>query len=161
MKFYYLAFFLVIVLVSCQKQIVHEPLSRTVYFQSFGKVQLGLSSDLSVDSTMWKGREKDSVAFFTIQLEGLKPNPLVVKTSLVATKIPFLIKYTQLSAQTSALEVVQQFNTVYSDSIILEKNDSKTFKILKAYKVQYPHNYSPIVNALDFKIKNDTLDLSN
>ena len=160
MKPFYFYFILILLFGSCQKSKHTEPLQKTVYFDTYGKVQLGLIKSGLVDTAFWENHMQDSLIYFKIKFKELEPKVLVVKTDLVANRMPFLVKYNKISEQNSVLEIVQQFNTVYSDSIILSTNSkNKTIEVKEIYKVVYPHNFPPEVRSVPVRFSNDTLDI--
>lgn len=99
-----------------------KPLVFEVNFKDFGSYQI------NIDKIQWKDHEKDSIVYFNLNLQNTKKEPVVIKTSLVSSNVPFLIEYQKLSRAEKFkdgkkneyinVNIIHQFNTIYNDSII-------------------------------------------
>jgi len=139
------------------KNIKINPLVFNVVFEDFGERRLAFNSEkIEIDSLIWTNHENDSVVYYKIFLNNIEKRAFVLKTKLVATKIPFLLRYSQQKNNEIVLEVIQQFNTVWKDSLIFSKNGN--YK--EVYKIGYYHNGVNETTRLHPIYKNDTLDIT-
>ncbi len=133
-----------------------KPLVFKVSFKDFGNYQI------NIDKDKWKDHEKDSIIYFDVLLANLKSERLKIKTSAVSYNIPILLKYSKPQGDVPILEIVQQFNTIYSDSIILTNNKIGDFPVVKnAYRIGYQHSGVDEVCQLKVNQHHDTIDISN
>lgn len=156
-----------------EKDTNHSPLVFNVVFETYGNKTLAYNKEtISVDTLTWKNNEYDTVAYFNIELQNLKKEPFVIKTSLLATEIPFLIEYQKLKKveeytngtkrEYVNLNIVHQFNTVYTDSIIFKLADNADLPVLEqAFRVGYQKVGGRSLCELPAIWQRDTLDLSN
>ncbi|MFA7449104.1 MAG: hypothetical protein WCY77_11760 [Weeksellaceae bacterium] len=151
----------------------HLPLEFNTVFETYGNKTLAFNKQTTtVDILTWKNHETDSIAYFNINLQNLKKESFVIKTSLVATKIPFLIKYQKLKKveeyadgtkrEYINLNIVHQFNTVYIDSMIFKLYDNADFPALEqAFRVSYQKVGGRSICQLPTYKNYDTIDISN
>lgn len=133
-----------------------KPLVFKVDFKSFGEYQIKINNE------QWKNHEKDSVIYFDILLANLKSERLKIKTSTVSNNIPILLTYSKAQEDLAILEIVQQFNTVYSDSIILKNDKISDFPVVKnAYRIGYQHSGVDEICQLKVLQHHDTIDISD
>jgi hypothetical protein len=141
---------------------VKEPLMFSVVFDDFGEKQFAFDKDsIKVDSVLWANHAGDSVVYYDIMLNNLGKKHFVFKTGLVASNIPFLIRYSKGKEECIAtIEVIQQFNTIHQDSIVINQCeiDSSTF-INSVYHVNYSKNVTPQVDKLVVRQYRDTVDV--
>lgn len=138
------------------------PLAFAVTFDDYGEKQLGYDEvNGRVDMQLWEEHSHDSIVYFNITLNNQDKRKIVFKTALVATRIPFVLLYKKGDKQCkSTLEVVQQFNTVHKDSLILNICEAnETSFIQKAYHVNYAKNVPPDIEELSVKQYNDTIEV--
>ncbi|MBB6370064.1 hypothetical protein [Chryseobacterium shigense] len=140
------------------KNIKPSPLIFNVVYEDFGEKRLAFNPEkIEIDSLIWANHENDSIVYYKICLKNIEKRPFVLKTKLVATKIPFLLRYSQQKNNEIILEVIQQFNTVWKDSLIFSKNGN--YK--EVYRIGYYHNGVNEASRLHPIYKNDTLDITN
>lgn len=162
---------IILLLIGCEKQKEHsierqevkKPLVFNAQFQTFKNIQLAYNEkNMQVDSDVWANHINDSIVYFNIDLENLKKEPLILKTKLVSTKIPFLLKYHKGKGNSVILEIVQQFNTVYSDSIIFNVNKNvDIIGVDQAFRIGYQHNGTDEICQLKVNHHQDTIDISH
>jgi len=140
-----------------------EPLVFNVNFKTFENIKLAHDEKkMMIDSAIWNDHLQDSIVYFKINFENLKKEPLILKTSLIASKIPFFLKYSKGTEDKVILEIVQQLNTIYSDSIILTNDKISDFPVVKnAYRIGYQHSGVDEVCQLKVNQHHDTIDISN
>lgn len=152
------------------KKHISSPLSFTLDFDDYGSKTLAYNREtISIDSVIWKNHEKDSILYINVNLKNLKIEPFVIKTSLVATKIPFLIQYQEMKKTEKNtdgvyinLNIVQQFNTIYSDSLVFKLYEiGNSPAIEQAFRLGYQKNGTITICALPVFQKRDTIDISN
>ncbi|MDR6158705.1 hypothetical protein QF023_002221 [Chryseobacterium sp. SLBN-27] len=164
-----LAFFTL--LVGCkenkvEKQEVKKPLVFEVNFKDFGDYQIDF------DKSNWKSHEKDSIVYFKFNLYNIKKESFVIKTSLISPNIPFLIRYKKLDKvekftdgtknEYLNININQQFNTIYNDSLILKDIASADFPIVEqSFKIGYQHIGVDEICQLEVNQYQDTIDISN
>lgn len=148
---------------SIQKQEVKKPLVFNVQFQKFENMQLAYNEKkILVDSAIWKDHLQDSIVYFKINFENLKKEAVILKTTLGASKIPIFLKYRKGAEDKVILEIVQQANTVYSDSIILKNDKTNDFPIVEnAYRIGYQHTGVDEICQLKVNQHHDTIDISS
>jgi len=119
---------------------------------------------MEIDSTVWKSHERDSIALLKINLKNITKKAFYVKTHLVANNIPFLIKYHDGKGKI-ILEIIQQYNIVYSDSLIFEKSNLKSFTksptLNQSFNIGYQHDGVNSIKQITPIYKSDTIDISN
>lgn len=136
------------------------------------KVELLDYGTYEVDVKDWKTHLYDTVTYFKINLRNIKKEPFVIKTSLVATNIPFVIEYQKISKvdkyrdgtkiEYFNLNILQQFNIVYNDSIIFKIDNIADFPIAdQVFRIGYQKIGGRSLCELPFEWKSDTLDISN
>jgi hypothetical protein len=141
-----------------KQEVIKKPLVFNVEFKTFGETELAYNQEKKqIDESVWKNHYQDSVVYFNINLER---KIIVLKTQLVATKIPFLLKYNEGKESGLILEVVQQFNTIYSDSIIFKKGVDSLI-VDQAFRIDYQHNGNNNIHRLQVNQHHDTIDISN
>jgi len=139
-----------------EKQDVKKPLVFNVDFKNFGEYQIKINNE------KWKNHEKDSIIYFDVLLANLKSKRLKIKTSAASYNIPILLKYSKAQEDLAILEIVQQFNTVYSDSIILKNDKISDFPVVKnAYRIGYQHSGVDEICQLKVNQHHDTIDISD
>ncbi|HEX8576710.1 MAG TPA: hypothetical protein VF677_10505 [Flavobacterium sp.] len=149
-------------IIEIKKNMKVSPLVFNVIFENFGKKSLAINDEeTKVDSLIWADHKNDSIIYFKTYLKNIYKKPFVLKTGLVATRIPFLLKYSQQKNNTVTLVVVHQFNTIYADSLVFKKNGNGYYKIKEAYTIGYYHNGVVETSRLHPIYKNDTLDITN
>ncbi len=147
-----------------QKQRV-KPLVFEISFKDFGNYQINL------DKNKWKDHEKDSIVYFNLNLQNIKKEPLVIKTSLVSSNVSFLIEYKKPNRvekfkdgkknEYVNVNIIHQFNTIYNDSLIFKNIASADFPIIdQAFRIGYHHVGIDEICALQIKTNQDTLDIS-
>lgn len=148
---------------SIQKQEVKKPLVFNVQFQKFENMQLAYNEKkILVDSAIWKDHLQDSIIYFKINFENLKKEAVILKTALAASKIPIFLKYRKGAEDKVILEIVQQANTVYSDSIILKNDKTNDFPTVEnAYRIGYQHTGVDEICQLKVNQYHDTIDISS
>ncbi|UZT98526.1 hypothetical protein ODZ84_02855 [Chryseobacterium fluminis] len=148
---------------SIQKQEVKKPLVFNVQFQKFENMQLAYNEKkILVDSAIWKDHLQDNIVYFKINFENLKKEAVILKTTLAASKIPIFLKYRKGAEDKVILEIVQQANTVYSDSIILKNDKTIDFPIVEnAYRIGYQHTGIDEICQLKVNQHHDTIDISS
>ncbi|AZA47622.1 hypothetical protein EG346_05210 [Chryseobacterium carnipullorum] len=141
---------------SIEKQEVKEPLVFKVDFKNYGEYQIKMNKE------KWRNHEKDSIIYFDVLLANLKNERLKIKTSTVSSSIPILLKYSKAQEDLAILEIVQQFNTVYSDSIILRNDKISDFPIVEnTYRIGYQHNGVDEICQLKVDQHHDTINISS
>ena len=145
-----------------EKQEVKKPLVFNVKFNAFKNIKLAFDEEkMLIDSTIWENNLQDSIVYFKINFENLKKQPIILKTRLIATRIPFLLRYSEGKDNKIVLEVVQQFNKIYSDSIIFRKDNIADFPVVEqAFRVGYQHNDIDEICQVQVKQTQDTIDIS-
>ena len=153
----------------------HKALNFDINFETYGSKRLAYNKKtISIDSLIWKNRSinKDSIVYFNINLKNLKKEPFVIKTDLVATNIPFLIEYRKIKKESIFfdgtklvhinLNIVQQFNTIYVDSLVFKIVPNSDFPYLEqAFNIGYQKIGSRSLCALHPIQYKDTIDLTN
>lgn len=141
-----------------------KPLVFEISFKDFGNYQINL------DKNTWKDHEKDSIVYFNLNLQNIKKEPLVIKTSLVSSNVPFLIEYKKLSRAENFkdgkkneyvnVNIIHQFNTIYNDSIIFKKIDAADFPIVdQAFRIGHQHIGVDEICQLKVIQRRDTIDI--
>jgi hypothetical protein len=138
------------------------------------KVELLDYGTYEVDVKDWKNNLYDTVAYFHISLKNLKKEPFVIKIDLIATNIPFLIEYRKVKKKSKFinkdgigeeyinLNINQQFNTIYVDSLILRVNAKTDYPhLIQVFQVGYQKVGGQSLCELPFEWRSDTLDISN
>jgi hypothetical protein len=142
-----------------------KPLTLDINFKEFGFTTLAYDEKkMEIDTAFWKYHEIDSTILFKINLKNITEKSFYIRTHLVANNIPFLIKYTDKDDKI-ILEIIQQFNTVCSDSLIFEKNNLKTHTnspiLNKGFNICYEHDGMHIINKIAPIYNNDTIVISH
>jgi hypothetical protein len=141
---------------------IANPLVFNVIFEGFGEKSLAYNDEKrQVDSLVWANHKNDRIVYFKIFLKNIYKKPFVLKTGLVATRIPFLLQYSQQKNNAVTLVVVHQFNTIWIDSLVFKKNRNGYYKIKKGYRIGHSHNGVDETSRLYPVYKNDTLDITN
>ena len=150
----------------------NDPLIFDVTFKTFGEIQLGYDiKERTIDTTLWQNHQQDTVVFFTITLNNIGKESFVIKTSLVATKIPFLIQYKKTKKyslfssekyESYNLNIIQQFNTIHYDSIIIINKSNLEYVYAKqAFFISQNKDGTESICQLPIHQINDTIDISN
>ncbi|MFP3591828.1 hypothetical protein [Chryseobacterium sp. SIMBA_038] len=131
-----------------------DNLNFKIEFNDFGKRQINITKD------NWDKHKANDFLYFDILLKNANKKKVIIKTKKVANNIPLLINYTKNKNNVISLEIIQQFNTVYSDSIVF-KGSNESLKINNAFRIGHQHNGTDEVCPLTIIEKADTLDISN
>lgn len=149
---------------SISNEVLDSPLIFNVVFDDYGEKEFAFDKEnIRVDSVLWANHAGDRVVYYDIMLNSLGKKHFVFKTGLVATNIPFLIRYSKGKEECIAtIEVIQQFNTIHQDSIVINQCevDSSAF-INGVYHVNYAKNVTPQVDKLVVRQYQDTVDVSS
>lgn len=167
-----ITFFLLLIICCKEKQpekpvnipTKQQPLSFTINFKDFGDHQINISD---ID---WKNHSKDSIVYFKINFENLKKEPITIKTSLVSPNIPFIVQYNKLNKvdeytdgnkmEYFNLNIVQQFNTIYNDSIIFKTSKNIEIPFVdQAFRIGYHHIGVDEICQIQPKSGERTIDL--
>jgi hypothetical protein len=167
-------FIFILILILCismlppKTQKTNKNIIFDIKFNEYGTLQLGvLKNKIDIDTLIWKKHEQDSIVYFNVSLNNLNIKPFIIKTKLIASKIPFFIEYKKIKLNHRKdnyinLNIVHQFNTICTDSIILI-NDSKVQypHIEKVFRVCYQKFGKNSTSKIPIHWNKDTLDLSN
>lgn len=157
-------FFIFILLIGCkenkkqtiQKKEVEKSLVFKIDLQNYGVYDIGKYTK------KWENSEKGNVLYFDVFFKKLKKERIKIKTNAVATNMPIIIKYSKGKENKEILEIVQQFNTIYSDSIIFRKENIADFPVVdQAFRIGYQHNGTDVICQLKVNQHHDTIDISN
>lgn len=149
-----------------QKQEIVKPLTFNVELKFFGRFEINTKP---ID---WKNHETDSIIFFYFTFPNIKKEPVVIKTSLVSTRIPFLVEYEKSERvekftydkpiEYYTINLIQQFNTIYNDSIIFKASNSiDILAVDQAFRIGYHHIGVDEICQLKVNQRYDTIDISN
>lgn len=149
-----------------EKQEVIKPLVFEVNFKDFGDYQIDF------DKNKWKNHERDSIVYFNFNLQNTKKESFIIKTSLVSPNIPFLIRYKKLDKvekftdgkknEYLNINIIQQFNTIYNDSLIFKNIASADFPIVdQSFRIGYQHIGVDEICQLKVNQHQDTIDISH
>lgn len=121
--------------------------NETVVLDNF-KNTLSLNVDFSDSSNISKGFDvihwdeynlEEEALYYLLDIIYKDSLSCKIQIPLVATKIPFLFKFRRIDSDRIYINAIQQFNTVWGDSLVLEKQHDQ-YIIKEAFRLCYRGN---------------------
>jgi hypothetical protein len=129
-----------------------RPLSFYIEYSNFYDIKI------PYDSINWEEIETDSLITIKLSFKKVLKKDYIIKTRLIATNIPFIFKIKKEKNKDITFMIIQQHNTVLSDSLVFKLENKKYF-FDKAFSTQYTHQDIDFICKLEVKQKDSLIEL--